>query len=226
MSGESPGSGQDVEGVALIALALPSGARQLIVIMNYGPTVARNAKVTFDPRWAIARRTRRTRSLSPFLKRRYWDDGPSSRIAHATTSSTLAVSKPRPTKAQRPNETVNELRTVARADTTSIPASVCLVRERRRRDLNPRSREGLLFSRSTQGGSEVVAKVHVRRSGDLDVLGERPRTTVNETLNETPARAVSRRAPRYLSQLLIEGVAVARSGMTDADLYPWPNQNR
>lgn len=52
-----------------------------------------------------------------------------------------------------PNETVMRPRHGNEADTRSTPPAFCLVRERRRRDLNPRTREGLLFSRQVHSAA-------------------------------------------------------------------------
>lgn len=46
-------------------------AVQLLVIKNYGPTVARNVTVTFDPPLGDPAPEEMHRSISPFLKRRY-----------------------------------------------------------------------------------------------------------------------------------------------------------
>jgi hypothetical protein len=51
--------------------------------------------------------------------------------------------------------------------------------------LNPRTREGLLFSRSTQPRSEGSTQARLRKSGHYGDLHERPRTEANETPNET-----------------------------------------
>lgn len=46
-------------------------ATQLLVIKNYGPTVARNVKVTFDPPLGDPAPEKAHESMAPFLKRRY-----------------------------------------------------------------------------------------------------------------------------------------------------------
>jgi hypothetical protein len=69
--------------------------------------------------------------------------------------------------------------------------TVWLVTPRRRRDLNPRSREGLLFSRPTQRRSTQFSWVHRSLVGPLYPLRVHARQAVGETANETAAEVQS-----------------------------------
>jgi hypothetical protein len=51
--------------------------------------------------------------------------------------------------------------------------------------LNPRSREGLLFSRSTQCRPELFTRIHPPWSEHRHTVSEQRRTSLNETANET-----------------------------------------
>jgi hypothetical protein len=73
---------------------------------------------------------------------------------------------------------------------------------RRRRDLNPRSREGLLFSRSTQRRSALFVSDRIRRSEGYPSDRERAQTTLNETLIET-LRSPYEAVVRYIWRVVI-----------------------